>query len=330
MVHGRRLVHRGGSPLLDVFMCSSHMDLIGISACLAMACMYFMLSCRVCSGGGAIAGGQQFETVPPCARFVQSCAWCTPKASELELGADAEESRSSDDGHECLSEVKSARSSTGTERAGKGPAGINAPGPQCQCFMPACVACMEGPAQPANSQPSRKRKHGRKRELPAGHSKCSLRQELEIDSRMHQGSPGIAATVAGRSAALAAAFLLIVQPSLTALEMTGRPLGGRWDFFEIYSGCANFTAAVLMLGLCVGPGVDILHKPGCLRLDCLLESSQALLQAVLAEARPRWLHVGPPCTFWCAISRWTAHATQEGWDAKRKKRELIGVLRCVC
>jgi len=74
-----------------------------------------------------------------------------------------------------------------------------------------------------------------------------------------------------------------------------------------------------MLGLCVGPGVDILHKPGGLRLDCSLESSQALLQAVLAEACPRWLHVGPPCTFWCAISRWIAHATQEGWDAKRKE-----------
>ena len=74
-----------------------------------------------------------------------------------------------------------------------------------------------------------------------------------------------------------------------------------------------------MLVLCVGLGVDILHKPGALRLDCLLESSKALLQVVLVEARPRWLHVGPPCTFWCWISRWVAHATPEGWYAKRKQ-----------
>ena len=46
--------------------------------------------------------------------------------------------------------------------------------------------------------------------------------------------------------------------------------------------------------------------------------NQALLQVVVVEARPRWLHVGPPCTFWCTISRWTAHATRERWDDNRK------------
>ena len=42
-------------------------------------------------------------------------------------------------------------------------------------------------------------------------------------------------------------------------EMMGRSRGEQWDLIEIYSGCANFTYAVLTLGLCVGPGVDILH-----------------------------------------------------------------------
>ena len=44
---------------------------------------------------------------------------------------------------------------------------------------------------------------------------------------MHQGPLGIAATVIGRSAALAVAFLLIVQSSLTVVEMIGRPRGER-------------------------------------------------------------------------------------------------------
>ena len=101
--------------------------------------------------------------------------------------------------------------------------------------------------------------------------------------------------------------------------MIGRPRGECWDFFEVYSGCGNFTAAVCALGLVVGPAVDMLYKIGGLKLDCLLENSQALLQAVLEEARPRWVHVGPPCTFWCAIGRWTAHGTAEQWDTKRNK-----------
>ena len=53
-------------------------------------------------------------------------------------------------------------------------------------------------------------------------------------------------------------------------------------------------------------------------MDCLLESNHALLQVVVAEACPRWLHVGPPCTFCRTISRWAAHATRDRWDDKRK------------
>lgn len=77
------------------------------------------------------------------------------------------------------------------------------------------------------------------------------------------------------------------------------------------------------MGMIAGPAVDTVHKPGGLRLDCLLENSQALLQAVLAEARPRWLHIGPPCTFWTAISRWTCHGTQEQWSAKRENARSL-------
>ena len=50
-----------------------------------------------------------------------------------------------------------------------------------------------------------------------------------------------------------------------------------------------------------------------------MANSQALLQAVLAEALPCWLHVAPPCAFWCDISRWAAHATAEPWGTVRAK-----------
>ena len=69
----------------------------------------------------------------------------------------------------------------------------------------------------------------------------------------------------------------------------------------------------------LGLAVDMVYKAGGLRLDCLVENSQALLQAVLAEARPRWFHVAPPCTFWRCIGRWAAHATAERWDTMREK-----------
>ena len=51
----------------------------------------------------------------------------------------------------------------------------------------------------------------------------------------------------------------------------------------------------------------------------MLENSQALLQAVIAEARPRWLHVALPCTFWRRVGKWAAHATEERWGTMREK-----------
>ena len=54
---------------------------------------------------------------------------------------------------------------------------------------------------------------------------------------MHQGSLCIAATFVGRSATLAAAFLLIMQHSLAALEMIGRPRCEQCDFGDLQRVC---------------------------------------------------------------------------------------------
>ncbi len=210
---------------------------------------------------------------------------------------------------------------------------------ECSCFLPDCPACATGPAlkplegivaagspegivasgdsmppegNAASGGTSRARKRKR-RAPPPGHVKCSLAQELEKDQEIDL------VTFDARVAALASAGILLLQPCLSALELIGRPRGERWDFWEIYAGCGNLSAAVLALGLSVGPPVDVLQKQGGLALDCLLQNSQALLQAVLEEARPRWLHVAPPCTFWTAIGRWTAYRTPEQWAALREK-----------
>ena len=58
---------------------------------------------------------------------------------------------------------------------------------------------------------------------------------------------------------MSVAFLLMAQPTLSALEMIGRPRGERWDFLEVYSGCGNFTAAVFALGMVVGLAVDMVY-----------------------------------------------------------------------
>ena len=147
--------------------------------------------------------------------------------------------------------------------------------------------------------------------------KCSLDDEVAKDAE------AIVENLGDRIAAVTAVYVLMLQPALSALELIGRPRGERWDFWEIYSGCGNFTAAVAAVGLIVGPPADLLPKEGGLMLDFLSQKSQALLQALLEEARPRWLHVAPPCTFWCAIGRWTACKTPERWEALRQRaREL--------
>ena len=301
------------------------------SALFTMGCVCFLPSCRTCSGGGgpATVAPEHGGAPVPCACLMLSCKQCSPEVllegvadseESVESGEESDEPESSDMEQEDRAGVGTCAGPAGIDAARpQGPAGTDAARPQCMCFMPGCVSCQGVTVVAAIGPQPRKRKRRQKRELPPGHSKCSLREELEIDTRMHQGSRGHPAGHAERCAVLSVAFLLMAQPTLSALEMIGRPRGERWDFLEVYSGCGNFTAAVFALGMVVGLAVDMVYKAGGLRLDCLLENSQALLQAVLAEARPRWLHVAPPCTFWCRIGRWTAHATAERWDTMREK-----------
>jgi hypothetical protein len=150
----------------------------------------------------------------------------------------------------------------------------------------ACVSCLavfHAKVLRLLLQLARKRERRQKRELPPSHSQCSLREELEIDTRRHQGSRGHPAGHAERCAVLSVAFLLMAQPTLSALEMIGPPRGERCDFLEVYSGCGNFTAAVFALGMVVGPAVGMVYKAGGLRSEFVQENSQALLQRLFSR-----------------------------------------------
>ena len=220
--------------------------------------------------------------------------------------------------------------------------GADAASTPCFCYLPECARCFgdravsasiiaaETESEVEESAPlpltdiaaarGPKSHHKRKRKgcPKPGHVRCLLAEELEEDRKAKQ-----AEGFADRIGALAAVCALMLQPALSALECIGRPRGERWDFWEVYSGCGNFTAAALAAGLVAGPPVDLLHKAGGLALDLLLQDNQALLQAVLEEARPRWLHVAPPCTFWTAIGRWTASKTPETWALLRTRAKEL-------
>ena len=128
--------------------------------------------------------------------------------------------------------------------------------------------------QTSAGQWKRKRGHWR-----PGHVGCTLAQEMEEDRKIK------AESLKDRINTLAQVCILLLQPASSALELIGRQRGECWDFWEVFSGTGRFTAAVAVAGLMEGPPVDIIRFPGGLALDLLLQSNQALLQAVLEEAR---------------------------------------------
>ena len=166
-----------------------------------MLCACFLPTCNICNGGGTPAGGPEFQAVAPapapaapvflCACFLQTCKQCNPEEAaassdtEQEVSSGTEQETISDEEHdETISLGQSG--SGGRGKVPEGPAGINAAGPECACFMPNCVKCSKvAPACQAPTlgrhdpgQPPSKRRRKKKRALPVGHSRCSLGDEL--------------------------------------------------------------------------------------------------------------------------------------------------------
>ena len=97
--------------------------------------------------------------------------------------------------------------------------------------------------------------------------------------------------------------------------------GQTWDFWELWSGCGNFTAAAQQRGLLVGPSVDIAANPKVPRLILDWEDPEdvAFMWWLLRELRPKHVHVGPPCTIWGPLGRLTAVRSIETWQRLRQQ-----------
>ncbi len=115
--------------------------------------------------------------------------------------------------------------------------------------------------------------------------------------------------------------MIPAAPTLSALESIGRSRQERWHFWELWAGCAEATRAVMARGLSVGPSVDCLpatrgdKTTPRLVLDLLRPQHRELIFQLLQEARPRWVHLGPPCTYWTPLGRLTACRTDAEWCA---------------
>ena len=118
--------------------------------------------------------------------------------------------------------------------------------------------------------------------------------------------------------------------------------GARLDFWEIFAGVGNATAAALRTvsdvnalgtvsdvagGLRVGPLVDKLPNrrwPQCMTWDLLKPKFRQLVWAVVATAKPFWIHLGPPCTFWSALSR--TNCKRGYYEQERYRIEALAFL----
>ena len=71
----------------------------------------------------------------------------------------------------------------------------------------------------------------------------------------------------------------------------------------------------------VGPSVDICRSSAVPRLvlDLLDDADMELMWWLLKEYAPKHVHVGPPCTFWCRMGRWTSVRPEREWQQLRRE-----------
>ena len=99
------------------------------------------------------------------------------------------------------------------------------------------------------SRNSTKRSCRDRNTIPTDHFRCSLGEELEINSH-EQHDWG--STLVHKHAALCTVAALPFTSALSALETIGRPRSELWDLVELYSRRGNLTAAVVANGLAAG------------------------------------------------------------------------------
>ena len=229
-----------------------------------------------------------------CSCFLPCCVSCGE-------AADASVPRACRAAQEELQPLPRRRAQQGDECLAPSPLAL------CACLLPSCPTCSLAAPQRANVLPARAAK--RKRNIGVSRP---LSQEVVDDSGSDSDKEGVRVMLTIRTQAQAAWHRKRVSHCFVAGP-------GRWDFWEIWSGCGNFTASVAQAGGVVGPSVDILGSTSVSRLVLDLESPEDVefMWWLLHEYKPRHVHVGPPCTFWTKMSRFTAIRTQTEWKALR-------------
>ncbi len=182
-------------------------------------------------------------------------------------------------------------------------------------FLPDCTECARGSvSQPQQRAGGRTPPQPQALALgPVGDAKVkrSLQQDLEEDSG-EEGTDYLAELHSVTQP-------LPQQVNYTPFVDLGL-LSGPWHFWEIWAGEAQLSRVVSEIGLAVMPSVDILpvahNGMRRLVLDLLTGPDTCRLWQLLQHARPAWVHVAPPCTYWSSMSRLTAHRTQREWCAR--------------
>ena len=161
----------------------------------------------------------------------------------------------------------------------------------CCCFSVQCTICCPNVDSDA---PSDRRVKRRVQEDLDEDS-----EELDYDGEVHDVLLHVPAT-----------------PNTTAMFLIGQCDHAKWDFWHIWSGPTDkLGQEVAALGLKTGPGIDSLpgNLPQRLRLDLRKAADKEFLWQLYKEARPKWVHSGPVCTFWTNLGRCTAKRTPEEW-----------------
>ena len=272
-----------------------------------MACFCLLPSCRFCgtapvsSQGHRVVDealvvsqvGEALAVASRCSCFLPGCHYCSSVATPTARPVSSQ-------GHRVVDERLVV------SRVGEAPAVAS----RCSCCLPGCRYCFSVAAstvRQARPQPRKEARQSRKR----GH-KRPLSQELVEDSGEDSGPDS---------------WLRVIRLPASREKHRARwravtdASPGPWEFWELWSGCGNFTAAVMRAGGRAGPSVDILPCVSVPRLllDFEDDGDVEFLWWLLHAYRPRFAHVAPPCTFWGQLGRMRAVRTRAEWAALRRQ-----------
>ena len=272
-----------------------------------MACFCLLPSCSFCGTAPVSSQGHRVvdeALVAPlvgeapavaskCSCFLPGCHYCSSEATTTVRLAPSQ-------GQRVVDERLAA------SQVGEAPVVAS----RCSCSLPGghyCSSVAASTVRQARPQPRKEAQQLRKQ----GH-KRPLSQELAEDSGEDSGPDS---------------WLRVIRLPASREKHRARwraltdASRGPWEFWELWSGCGNFTAAVMRAGGRTGPSVDILPCASVPRLllDFEDDGDVEFLWWLLHTYRPRFVHVAPPCTFWGQLGRMTAVRTHSEWAALRRQ-----------